>query len=75
MRKEAGYEVDNRIQVCYSPESVVFQKFGTLIAKETLADKLEYLPAEEAGCEKMEDSDLQKPIVVEGQEILIGIKK
>ncbi|MDQ1284310.1 MAG: isoleucyl-tRNA synthetase [Patescibacteria group bacterium] len=68
MRKEAGYEVDNRIQVCYSPQSVVFQKFGDLIAKETLADKLKYV-------EKSEDFDLQKEFVIEGQKLLINIKK
>ena len=68
MRKEAGYEVDNRIKVCYSPQSVVFEKFGDLIAKETLADELKY-------AEKSEDSDLQKEFVIEGRKLLINIKR
>ena len=68
MRKEAGYEVDNRIKVWYSPQSEVFQKFGDLIAKETLADELKY-------AEKVEDFDLQKEFVIEGQKLLINIKR
>jgi isoleucyl-tRNA synthetase len=40
MRKEAGYEVDNRIEICYSGMSEVFKKFGDMIAKETLAEKI-----------------------------------
>lgn len=67
MRKEAGYEVDNRIVVWYSPTSAVFSQFGDMIAKETLADELENKDAD--------DFDLQKTIVVEGRNILISIKR
>lgn len=67
MRKEAGYEVDNRIKVCYSGMSEVFTKFGPLIAKETLADEL--------SDQKLENADLEKEFKIESEEIKISIKK
>lgn len=68
MRKEAGYEVDNRIKVCYSPKSVVFEKFGSLIAKETLAEELKE--------GKLKDVDLQKSFKIdENNKILIAIRE
>ena len=45
MRKEAGLEVDNWIQINYQGAEKVFEKFGDLIAKETLAEKIENEPA------------------------------
>ncbi len=65
MRKEAGYEVDNRIQVCYDGQSDVFEKFGSLITKEILADKL--------SAEKLEKIDLEKEFDLDGEKIQIGI--
>jgi isoleucyl-tRNA synthetase len=67
MRKEAGYEVDNRIRVCYSPQSVVLKKFRDLIAKETLADEM--LEG------KIDNPDLQKEFSLEDQKIVFEIKK
>jgi isoleucyl-tRNA synthetase len=69
MRKEAGYEVDNRIIVCYNGQSEVFRKFGVLIAKETLADELK--------AEKLENADLEKEfkIKIEGEKVKIQIIK
>jgi isoleucyl-tRNA synthetase len=67
MRKEAGFEVDNRIEICYSGWSSVFQKFGDLIARETLANNLKE--------GKMEDSDLQKEFKIEDQKVFLFIKK
>jgi isoleucyl-tRNA synthetase len=67
MRKEAGYEVDNRIEICYSPQSPVFQKFGDLIAKETLAGNLKE--------GRMENPGFQKEFEIESQKFGIGIKK
>jgi isoleucyl-tRNA synthetase len=67
MRKEAGYEVDNRIKIGYDGWPEVFEKFGEIIAKETLADELNK--------EVLGEADLQKEFVVEGQSILITIKK
>ena len=37
LRKKAGYEVDNRITICYQGGSEIFEKFGDMIARETLA--------------------------------------
>lgn len=67
MRKEAGYEVDNRIKVCYIGQSAVFEKFGSLIAKEVLADELNE--------EEPEKFDLQKTLQVDDKKIVIWIKK
>ena len=67
MRKEAAYQVDNRIQVCYSGWSGVFQKFGDLIAKETLSDS----PKEG----KMDDADLEKEFEISGQKVVLYIKR
>ena len=67
MRKEAGYDVDNRIKVCYAGWSVVFEKFGDLIAKETLADSLQN--------NKPDQSDLEKEFNIEGEKVLIYIKR
>ena len=38
LRKRAGYEVSNRILLCYQGGSEIFKRFGDMIAKETLAD-------------------------------------
>jgi isoleucyl-tRNA synthetase len=67
MRKEAGYEVDNRIKVCYDGWSVVFSRFSDIIAKETLANELTE--------GKLEDADLEKDFEIEGEKVLISIKK
>jgi len=67
MRKEAGYEVDNRIKVGYSGQSEVFSKFGDIIKKEVLADELSE--------EEMSDADLGKEFNVEGEKVLISIKR
>jgi isoleucyl-tRNA synthetase len=67
MRKEAGYQVDNRIKIGYSPKSEVFEKFGKLIAKETLADEMEE--------GTMDLPDLEKEFSAEDKKISIAIKK
>jgi isoleucyl-tRNA synthetase len=67
MRKEAGYEVDNRIAVSYSGGPAVFEKFSELMAKETLADSFSK--------EIMENPDLEKEFEIEGEKIGISIKK
>lgn len=67
MRKEAGYEVDNRIKIGYDGWSEVFQKFGDLVAKETLADEL---------FDKLiEDGDLRKEFDIDGKKVEISIKR
>jgi isoleucyl-tRNA synthetase len=67
MRKEAGYEVDNRISIAYNGMSEVFNKFGDLIAKETLAN------SSDKG--KLEKADLEKEFKIDGELVQISIKK
>ena len=69
MRKEAGYEVDNRIVVCYKGWSEVFGKkeLHDLIAKETLASSLLD--------EEINSPDLSKEFSIEGQSVLLEIKR
>lgn len=67
MRKEAGYEVDDRISVGYDGAGEVFSKFGDLIQKEVLATTF---------AEKLiEPADLKKEFEIEGQKITITIKR
>ena len=67
MRKEAGFEVDNRIKIGYTGQLAVFQKFGDLIAKETLAEDLK------SG--SLEESDLEKEFSLDGEKLKLEIKK
>ena len=67
MRKEAEYEVDNRIVVSYSGMNQVFDKFKSLISKEVLANKLE--------SQKMDNSDLEKEFKIDKESLKIQIKK
>jgi len=69
MRKEAGYEVDNRIKIGYSGWSEVFgnPELKSLIAKETLADDI----AEG----EIEKADLQKKFDLEKKTVEITIRK
>ncbi len=67
MRKEAGYEVDNRIQVSYSGLSLVFEKFGEMIAKEVLADELKE--------GELTEADLKKELKIENETVAISIRK
>ena len=67
MRKEAGYEVDNRIRVSHSGASEVFEKFGDLIAGEVLADQFSE--------EELDSPDLEKEFDIENEKIKICIKR
>ncbi|MDD3486986.1 MAG: isoleucine--tRNA ligase [Candidatus Moranbacteria bacterium] len=40
LRKKAGFQVDNRIELYYKGGSEIFGRFSELIAKETLADQV-----------------------------------
>ncbi len=70
MRKEAGYEVDNRIQVAYVGAEHIFtrEELRNMIAKETLADVVS-LRDESA------QFDLEKEFVLEGEKITLSIVK
>ncbi|MFA6159559.1 MAG: isoleucine--tRNA ligase [Parcubacteria group bacterium] len=69
MRKEAGFEVDNRIEIVYSGKSKIFNNIDLkkLIAKETLANGI--LSSDEVS------GDLKKTFEVDGEELEIGVKK
>jgi isoleucyl-tRNA synthetase len=67
MRKEAGYEVDNRIEVSHLGMSVAFKKFEDLIAKEVLANNIDD--------KELLGFDLEKEFIVEGEKLTIKIKK
>jgi hypothetical protein len=53
--------------VFYSEASPVFDKFGDIIAKETLAEKLVL--------EKVKEFDLEKEFGLDGEKFAIQIKK
>jgi isoleucyl-tRNA synthetase len=67
MRKEAGFEVDNRIKVGYAGGDEIFNKFGDLIAREVLADEI--------GSSSLLESDLEKEFPVDGLLVKISIKR
>ena len=67
MRKEAGYEVDNRIHVGYEGMTGVFDKFGAMIQKEVLADNLK--PGLLGG------KDIEKEFLIENNKVVISIKR
>lgn len=67
LRKEAGYEVDNKIKIWYNGMSVVFGNLGELIAKETLSEALNE--------GKPEEFDIEKKVMVDGEEIELYLKR
>lgn len=67
MRKEAGYQVEDKILVGYVGEKKVFEKFGELIAKETLADDI--------SSGELADADLQKEVLIDGEKYAIFVGK
>jgi len=67
MRKEAGYEVDNRIEARYTGLQEVFAEFGSLIQKEVLANSLDQ--------GDLEKSDLEKEFKIEEAPLLLKIRK
>ena len=67
MRKVAGYDVENRIEVFYRGMENVFSRFGEIIQKETLANKLENIENEKA--------DLTKEFNIDGEKIILQVKR
>ncbi len=67
MRKEADYQLDDRIEINYTGLSEVFKQFGDLIAKETLAD--------EVLSKTTPDFDLEKNIEVDNEKLVLQIKR
>ncbi|HFC76827.1 MAG TPA: isoleucine--tRNA ligase [Candidatus Moranbacteria bacterium] len=70
MRKEVDYQLDDRIKIWYSGMSKVFEKFGNLIAKETLTNNIE--PLQKKPNQKF---DLEKDFEIDGEKLKIAIKK
>lgn len=67
MRKEAGYEVENRIAFAYIGMDDVFAQFSELISKEVLADKV--------SVGELENSDLRKQLKVDDLDIILSVKR
>jgi isoleucyl-tRNA synthetase len=67
MRKEANYDVENRIMLWYNGFNEVFEQFSELISREVLADKIENGEPQEF--------DLKKELKIEGESYVIFIKK
>ncbi len=67
MRKEAGYEVENRISAGVVGQEKVLKKFSQLIQKEILANELK--------TEKIETADLEKEFDIDGERVKISIRK
>jgi isoleucyl-tRNA synthetase len=67
LRKEAGFEVDNRIKVAHAGGEEIFAKFSDLIAKEVLADELTSGSLAEAA--------LEKEVKVDGETIKLSVKR
>ncbi|MFH0930038.1 MAG: isoleucine--tRNA ligase [Candidatus Moraniibacteriota bacterium] len=67
LRKRAGFQVDNRVALSYAGGSDIFDKFGDLIAKETLAEELS------KGEDK--DADISEMVELETTPVKIWLKK
>jgi isoleucyl-tRNA synthetase len=67
MRKEAGYDMENRITVSYQGAEKIFEKFKELISKEVLASEMKP--------EKLKEFDLEKEFNVDGEKATIQIKR
>ncbi len=66
-RKEADFQVEDRIKVYYKGGDEIFNKFGKEISAEVLAEKLEEY--------NDQDSDFNKEIKIDDQEIDICLKR
>lgn len=67
MRKEAGYEVDNRIKVGHEGMDEVFDKFGQVIQKEILANDVQSA--------SLSEKDIEKEFSIDGHRINISLKR
>lgn len=67
MRKNAGYEVDNRIKVGFEGMNDVFEKFGQVIQKEVLANDVQ--------ATLLSERDIEKEFLIDGRRIKISLKR
>ncbi|MCX6767083.1 MAG: isoleucine--tRNA ligase [Candidatus Moranbacteria bacterium] len=67
LRKRAGFQVDNRIRLCYQGGNDIFAKFGELIAKETLAADI---------CDHEDpEADISELVALETEPVKVWLKK
>ncbi|EKD58654.1 MAG: hypothetical protein ACD_56C00077G0005 [uncultured bacterium] len=67
LRKEADFEVDDKIVIWYNGISSVFENLKSLIAKETLSEGINQ--------GKPEQFDIEKKVKVDGEEVELYLKK
>jgi len=67
MRRSSGYNIDDRIVIGYHGGSRVFNKFGYIISKETLAAEL--------SLGKLKDADAEVEVKLSRGKVSISIKK
>lgn len=67
MRKDAGYEVDNRIQVGHKGMEEVFNKFGEIIQREVLANNIQ--------SDLFLEKDIEKEFLIENNKVVISLKR
>ena len=72
MRKEAGYDIDNRIQISYDGALEVFERFRDMIAKETLAENIE---PQNQKLEELKVFDLEKEFNLDGEKLKLRIRR
>jgi isoleucyl-tRNA synthetase len=71
LRKNAGLTINDKIDVCYDTESEIikttFEKFGSDIMSDTLADEIK--------AEVSDTLEFQKEIKANGEELVLGVVK
>ena len=66
-RKKAGFNVEDRIVLGYQGKEAVFEKFGEMIAKETLATEMKN--------EQLENAEYNETLTLEGGELSFSLKR
>jgi len=67
LRKKAGFQVDNRIILSYQGGKKIFEKFGDLIARETLAEEL--------SARENKEAEISELIALETMPVKVWLKK
>lgn len=67
-RKEAGFEVDDRIALTYSGGAIIFEKFGKEIGQEVLAETIKEAATQE-------NEGFAKEIKLSGEKVQFWLKK
>ena len=67
MRRKANFKIDDRIIIAHKGGSSVFNNFGYLIAKETLAEKLKI--------GQVKNPEIKEKLKIDQQSIILEIKR